>query len=169
MDDERTRPTTAKECSARKNRGRHGDQTTALNVAWASPAGMPAEKAAQRLDQNLSHHHRRHQRDRLLSGRTFYAVPRRRHHLTDRAVHRHLRPLRLTASGFWRADLCDHRDDGGIFECLRTDRPAVPESAKKAEIAAPTQTEPPFKLTQVTVLAIFVVLTLIATIRFRKA
>jgi len=32
---------------------------------------------------------------------------------------------------------------------------------------APTQTEPPFKLTQLVVLALFVLLTIIATIRFR--
>jgi hypothetical protein len=32
---------------------------------------------------------------------------------------------------------------------------------------APTQTEPPFKLTQLVVLGIFIVLTLVASIRFR--
>ena len=32
---------------------------------------------------------------------------------------------------------------------------------------APTQTEPPFKLTQLVVLALFIVLTIVATIRFR--
>ena len=32
---------------------------------------------------------------------------------------------------------------------------------------APTQTEPPFKLTQLVVLALFIVLTIIAAIRFR--
>ena len=32
---------------------------------------------------------------------------------------------------------------------------------------APTQSEPPFKLTQLVVLALFVVLTLVAAIRFR--
>jgi len=31
----------------------------------------------------------------------------------------------------------------------------------------PTQTEPPFKLTQLVVLALFVVLTIVAAIRFR--
>ena len=32
---------------------------------------------------------------------------------------------------------------------------------------APTQSEPPFKLTQLVVLALFVILTLVAVIRFR--
>jgi hypothetical protein len=32
---------------------------------------------------------------------------------------------------------------------------------------APTQTEPPFKLTQLVVLALFIVLTVVAAIRFR--
>jgi hypothetical protein len=33
---------------------------------------------------------------------------------------------------------------------------------------APTQTEPPFKSTQLVVLALFVVLTIVAAIRFRE-
>jgi hypothetical protein len=33
---------------------------------------------------------------------------------------------------------------------------------------APTQSEPPFKLTQLVVLALFVVLTFVAAIRFRR-
>jgi hypothetical protein len=34
---------------------------------------------------------------------------------------------------------------------------------------APTQTEPPFKLTQLVVLALFIVLGIVAAIRFRPA
>ncbi len=40
------------------------------------------------------------------------------------------------------------------------------EKAPALKVLAPTQTEPPFKLTQLVVLALFVVLTVVAAIRF---
>ncbi len=42
------------------------------------------------------------------------------------------------------------------------------EKVPALEVMAPTQTEPPFKLTQLVVLALFVVLGIVAAIRFRN-
>jgi len=41
------------------------------------------------------------------------------------------------------------------------------EKVPVLEAMAPTQTEPPFKLTQLTVLVLFIVITVVAAIRFR--
>ena len=42
------------------------------------------------------------------------------------------------------------------------------EKVPALKVMAPTQTEPPFKLTQLVVLALFVVLGILAAIRFRN-
>ncbi len=63
-------------------------------------------------------------------------------------------------------DLCRRRFPCPLFQCLCRNRPVVrKKTALKA--MAPTQSEPPFKLTQLVVLALFVVLTFVAAIRFR--
>jgi hypothetical protein len=63
-------------------------------------------------------------------------------------------------------DLCGRRFPCSLFQCLCGNR-AVFEKIPALKAVAPTQSEPPFKLTQLVVLALFVVLAFVAAIRFR--
>jgi hypothetical protein len=119
------------------------------------------------LDEVLSGNNRGDERDRvLLSGRPFYAIPWGGYHIAfGLAVAIYARYGRHLA-GAWRKIYVI----GAVIALYLNVFVGIVQSFQKIpalKAMAPTQSEPPFKFTQLVVLALFVLLTIVAAIRFR--
>ena len=119
------------------------------------------------MDEVLSSNNSGDERDRvLLSGRPFYAIPGVDIiSLLVLAVAIYARYARHLA-GAWRKIYVI----GAVIALYLNVFVLIVQSFQKIpalKAMAPTQTEPPFKFTQLVVLALFVLLTIVAAIRFR--
>ena len=86
-------------------------------------------------------------------------------YFADRVGGRDLRTIFPSPRGTLALDLCGNGDDRALLQYLRVDRATFPEGARPESFG--TNTDRATIVTQLVVLALFVLLTIIAAIRFR--